>query len=1279
MAAQPGTLVPGQSISVNKYSVQVERYLSQGGFAHVYLVRTATPVYNTTHHVLKRIAVSNDAMLTEVKKEVDIMRLLKGHPNIVHLIDAAWHRMPNGLYEVFILMEFCPGGGIIDMMNRRLRERLTEAEILQIFVDVLEGVAYMHNSRPPLLHRDLKVENILQSSATSFKLCDFGSATTVAARPPATVQEIRALEADLNRHTTLQYRAPEMVDPYLRRPVDEKSDVWALGVLLYKLCYYTTPFEEHGPLAILNVQYRIPPYPVYSQQLNSLIASMLREHGHQRPTVFELLNNVHRLRGTKSQFTYTIPTPQPLSPRVQTQFSAPSPSNPLESTITYRSQQQAQASPKNPGVQARDKVLEAIAPMRRGRPTTETTSQEPPSRSRTSSPHKQRATPQPVPEKTKNWLEEEDKAWKAATVQSSTSVPKRSALDDAWVTRGAAGGHNAASPTAGFGDDFAEKLWDEFDVKKGGVPKESNISSSVPLRQPAFTGSQAANRRENKDAFDGLGLGVGDNRPAPTLGEARLLRTGLAGMSSSSRDKYNGISGDYKDYKDYKPSRPSPSPRPTYITQSTSSPATALSPPPPSQSQSQALTPPPPVLKPMSSGSSWLSRPPSSMAGAGAEGDAAETRFPSLEELDKTFGSSSTSTSTAAAAASAAANGYQQSPSLPPRRATPEVLRADYKPAYASASVGDSARSQPVTSNAMRDNTSTGGRVVQPIPTPAAPSPSLERSQPPLTRKHRSSLTMKHTYSASADDGSGPVPPSRAAVGSTSANPALPSSSSPHKSRDWLTGDDTDDAAPAPTPSLHSRTATTPARMHQTDNSRPVMRESPSKRTSVIEKAPLHIQEAVVVQRGNISTRELPPTPNTPSSPTARAQRVFPAIDLDEEPGLGKEQQQSWVSGMRSSREKEKEAESASSADEGPEDAVGGFRSPPLGTGRPVKTAQEVGRPTRHKGRQSSVHDLVDLYGGAKSISVPPKDQSRVSPSLADDLTPRKTTFSSSVSSQPTKPPMDTKAKRQSSALAAVSIGNPPSSGSAFIKSPPATSPTSSKSRPQSMFIFPSKSSESTPLASTLAPPEEPKPRVQMRRTSISDMVHRYESIGVAGPAATGGRSPVSPVPPPLATPSKSLGAPVVENGNGRFSSISSSSTSASSSSSIGINGRLPVVDPTKGLPPRVSPASLSRTSMPQKQQQQQQQEQEPAPIATPRAQRPSFKSVDLPPSRKSTVDSEQSRSASPERPYQGVGKLIDQWQRKTVESEGPARGSSPAKHGGLVGKRAGLVGKGGA
>lgn len=54
------------------------------------------------------------------------------------------------------------------MMNRRLRERLTEAEILQIFVDVCEGVAAMHHLRPALLHRDLKVSHLIPLKPNHF-------------------------------------------------------------------------------------------------------------------------------------------------------------------------------------------------------------------------------------------------------------------------------------------------------------------------------------------------------------------------------------------------------------------------------------------------------------------------------------------------------------------------------------------------------------------------------------------------------------------------------------------------------------------------------------------------------------------------------------------------------------------------------------------------------------------------------------------------------------------------------------------------------------------------------------------------------------------------------------------------------------------------------------------------------------------------------------------------------------------------------------------------------
>ncbi len=118
-----------------------------------------------------------------------------------------------------------------------------------------------------------------------------------------------------------------MVEPLLGLPVGLPADVWALGVLLYKLCYYTTPFEEHGPLAIVNAKYTFPAFPLYSPPLQHLIgelsvpflvihhltksstiaASMLVEQPMRRPTVFQVLQRAHELRGTKPERDYVRP------------------------------------------------------------------------------------------------------------------------------------------------------------------------------------------------------------------------------------------------------------------------------------------------------------------------------------------------------------------------------------------------------------------------------------------------------------------------------------------------------------------------------------------------------------------------------------------------------------------------------------------------------------------------------------------------------------------------------------------------------------------------------------------------------------------------------------------------------------------------------------------------------------------------------------------------------------------------------------------------------------
>ncbi|KAL5596608.1 hypothetical protein BROUX41_001934 [Berkeleyomyces rouxiae] len=359
----PGTFSPGTKIQVGNHRVVIQKYLSEGGFAHVYLVKMPVPVDGTDMAVLKRVAVPDKETLRGMRTEVETMKRLKGHKPIVTYIDSHASEMKGGGYEVFLLMEFCNGGGLIDFMNTRLQHRLTEPEILKIFGDVAEGVACMHYLKPALLHRDLKVENVLITNRSDgskrFKVCDFGSAAPPRSAP-TTVAECRQIDDDIQRHTTLQYRSPEMVDVYRMQPIDEKSDIWALGVLLYKLCYYTTPFEDQGQLAILNASLRFPAYPQFSDRLRNLIAAMLREAPSSRPNIYQVLKEACRMQGRD------VPIHDIYS-------SSSIPDKHLENKTGAATSDQKPAvgvsiSHHAPVQQA----LPEIVPMRRGRPTSTT-------------------------------------------------------------------------------------------------------------------------------------------------------------------------------------------------------------------------------------------------------------------------------------------------------------------------------------------------------------------------------------------------------------------------------------------------------------------------------------------------------------------------------------------------------------------------------------------------------------------------------------------------------------------------------------------------------------------------------------------------------------------------------------------------------------------------------------------------------------------------------------------------------------------------------------------
>ncbi|CAF4724032.1 unnamed protein product, partial [Rotaria socialis] len=91
-----------------------------------------------------------------------------------------------------------------------------------------------------------------------------------------TTNVIQQLEEEIQRYTTLCYRAPEMIDLYSRKPLTLKIDIWAMGCLLYKLMYNTMPFGD-SVLAIQNGTFVIPDDMAqsYSRELNLLVRYLL--------------------------------------------------------------------------------------------------------------------------------------------------------------------------------------------------------------------------------------------------------------------------------------------------------------------------------------------------------------------------------------------------------------------------------------------------------------------------------------------------------------------------------------------------------------------------------------------------------------------------------------------------------------------------------------------------------------------------------------------------------------------------------------------------------------------------------------------------------------------------------------------------------------------------------------------------------------------------------------------------------------------------------------------
>ncbi|XP_069877736.1 cyclin-G-associated kinase isoform X2 [Dipodomys merriami] len=292
----------GQTVELGELRLRVRRVLAEGGFAFVY---EAQDLGSGREYALKRLLSNEEEKNRAIIQEVCFLKKLSGHPNIVQFCSAASigkEESDTGQAEFLLLTELCKGQLVEFLKRVESKGPLSCDTILKIFYQTCRAVQHMHRQKPPIIHRDLKVENLLLSNQGTIKLCDFGSATTISHCPDYSwsAQKRAMVEEEITRNTTPMYRTPEIVDLYSNFPIGEKQDIWALGCILYLLCFQQHPFEDGAKLRIVNGKYSIPVNDTRYTVFHDLIRSMLKVNPEERLSIAEVMRQLQEIATTRN-------------------------------------------------------------------------------------------------------------------------------------------------------------------------------------------------------------------------------------------------------------------------------------------------------------------------------------------------------------------------------------------------------------------------------------------------------------------------------------------------------------------------------------------------------------------------------------------------------------------------------------------------------------------------------------------------------------------------------------------------------------------------------------------------------------------------------------------------------------------------------------------------------------------------------------------------------------------------------------------------------------------
>ncbi|OAQ34339.1 Pkinase-domain-containing protein [Linnemannia elongata AG-77] len=229
-------------------------------------VKLATHALTGQQVAVKIVAKSHAAIIT---REIYHWRCLT-HPYIAHL-----HEVLTTESKIYLVTEYCPKGELLEALIRDGRCKPSLAK--RWFRQICLAIQYCHSRK--IVHRDLKLENILLDSQNNIKLIDFGFTRECESK--------KLLESYCG---SAAYTAPEIIVG--KKYSGPEADIWSLGVILYTLLAGYLPFDDDNETVvqdkIVDLDYEMP-NELFCKDAQDLIQSILREDPKERFTIEQIL------------------------------------------------------------------------------------------------------------------------------------------------------------------------------------------------------------------------------------------------------------------------------------------------------------------------------------------------------------------------------------------------------------------------------------------------------------------------------------------------------------------------------------------------------------------------------------------------------------------------------------------------------------------------------------------------------------------------------------------------------------------------------------------------------------------------------------------------------------------------------------------------------------------------------------------------------------------------------------------------------------------------------